>query len=216
MATTPRFLSDLAGTLLAGFRIGVNKLVAASGVITARNAADNADVELAASGFRAKGATYKTTVKAASSGQSADIAIELPAALGSNGQALVDDGTGTGKLVWATVSTGANAVKAEDQVIAFGSTSPVSIVALPAGSTVSKIVVDVETAFDGAPSLSVGLVGSTSKYMGTTDMDLAQVASFEVQPSIEEAGAVTPIVTYAAGGASVGSARVTVHWVLPG
>jgi hypothetical protein len=92
----------------------------------------------------------------------------------------------------------------------------VSIVVLPAGSTIERVMVEVETAFDGTPSLSVGVAGTTSKYMGTTDMDLSAIATFEVAPMIEEAGSVTPIVTYSAGGSTVGSARVTIWWVLPG
>lgn len=210
---TPRFLSDLAGTLLTGFRIGANKLLSASGVITARNSADNANVALAASEVRVLGASYKTTLQPAAS-QAADLALKLPGADGATNQALATDGAGN--LSFITVTTGANSVKAEDQVIPFGSTSPVTIVVLPAGATIQKVTVEVETAFNGTPSLSVGVVGTTSKYMGTTDMDLATAAIYEVNPMIEEAGAVSPIVTYSAGGASVGSARVTVQWVLPG
>jgi hypothetical protein len=212
--SVPRYLSDLAGTLLAGFRIGLNKFVSASGVITARDKADGNNVALAASELRVIGASYKTTLQPAASGQAADLALKLPAADGATNQAMVTDGSGN--LSFITVATGANAMKSEDQVIPFGSTSPVTIAALPGGVTIQKVTVDVETAFDGAPSLSVGVVGTTSKYMAATDIDLALVAIFEVSPMIEEAGAVSPIVTYAAGGATAGSARVTVQWVLPG
>ena len=53
--------------------------------------------------------------------------------------------------------------------------------------------------------------------MGATDMDLTTALStFETAPMIEEPGAVSPIVTYAAGGATMGSARVTIWWALPG
>ena len=214
MALVPRYISDLAGTMLASFKIGVNRLVASSGVITARNAADSSNVGLAASEVRVLGATYKTTLQPATT-QGADLALKLPGADGATNQAIVTDGAGN--LSFITVATGANAMKAEDQVIAFGSTSPVTIVSLPAGATVQRVLVEVETPFDGAPSLSVGLTGVTSKYMGTTDMDLtAAAATYEVAPMIEEAGAVSPIVTYAPGGATVGSARVTLSWALPG
>ena len=211
----PRYLSDLAGTLLAGFRIGVNKFVSAAGVITARDKADTANVAIAASENRLLGASFKTTLKSASVGQAADVTFEMPAALGAANQAMADDGTG--KLKFITVSTGANALKAEDQLIPYNSASPVTIIALPAGATIERVAVEVETVFDGTPSLSVGIVGTPAKYMGATDMDLTTALStFETAPMIEEPGAVSPIVTYAAGGATMGSARVTIWWALPG
>jgi hypothetical protein len=208
------YLSDLAGTLLSGFRIGLNKFVSASGVITARDKADAVNVAIAASEARLLGATYKTVLQPAASGQAADLSLKLPPADGATNQGIGTDGAGN--LSFITFATGANAVKAEDQVIAYNQSSPTTIVVLPAGATIQRVTVEVETAFDGAPSLSVGVVGTTSKYMGTTDMDLDVAAIFQVEPMIEEVGSVTPIVTYAAGGATVGSARVTVQWVLPG
>jgi hypothetical protein len=211
---TPRYLSDLAGTLWASFRVGLNRLVSASGVITARNAADSANVDIAAAAARLVNADGKKTTLSSATGLAADVAFKLPAADGATNQAMATDGSGN--LSFITVATGANAVKSEDQLIAFGSTSPVAIVVLPAGATIQKVTVEVETAFDGTPSLSVGVAGTPSKYMGATDMDLSTVAIFQVEPMIEEVGSVTPIVTYAAGSASVGSARVTVQWVLPG
>jgi hypothetical protein len=211
---TPRYISDLAGTLLSGFRIGLNKLVSAAGVVTFRNKEDTANVAVAASEARLLGATYQTTLAPASSGQTGNLTFRMPAADGSTDQAVCTDGAGN--FIFRTIATGANAVKCEDQVIAFGSASPVTVVALPAGATIQRVTCEVETAFNGTPSLSVGLVGTISKYMGTTDMDLAVAATYEVAPMIEEAGAVSPIITYSAGGATIGSARISLQWVIPG
>lgn len=208
-----RFLSDLAGTLRTAFRIGVNKLENVSGILTSRTNA-GADAPIAASQAQLKGTSFKTSLAAAASGQVADITFKLPAADGAANQAIVTDAAGN--LSFATVATGANAMKAEDQLIAFNQGATTNIVSLPAGATIEMVRTEVETAFDGTPSLSVGITGNTSKYMGASDTDMATLGTYEVAPMIEEAGAVTPIVTYAAGGATVGSARVTVEWVLPG
>jgi hypothetical protein len=87
----------------------------------------------------------------------------------------------------------------------------------PANATIQSVLVDVETAFDGtAPSLSVGVSGETSRYMGTTDLDLKTVAIYEVTPSYEEDG--TPeavIITYSADSSSEGSAIVYVTYSNP-
>lgn len=208
-----RFFSDLAGTLRTAFRIGVNRLENVSGILTSRTNA-GVDAPIAASQAQIKGASFATTLAAATSGQVANLTFRLPAADGATNQALVTDGAGN--TFFATVATGANTVKAEDQLVPFGSTSPVTVVALPAGATIMSVRVETETAFDGTPSLSVGLTGNTAKYMAASDTDLAVLGTYEVAPMIEEAGAVSPIVTYAAGGATVGSARVTVQWVIPG
>lgn len=211
-----RFLPDLVGTLQSYFRIaGIRLKNTADTLLSIRNKADTEYRDVAARGveLRLAAGTNKVALAIASE-PAGDLTLNLPVADGATNQALCTDGSG--QLSFVTVATGANAVKAEDQVIAFGSTSPVAIVALPAGATVQRVTVEVETAFDGTPSLSVGLAGDTAKYFGATDVDLATAAVYEAAPMVEEAGAVSPIVTYAAGSASVGSARVTVQWVVPG
>ena len=208
-----RFLSDLAGTLRVAFRIGVNKLENVSGILTSRTNA-GADAPIAASQAQLKGATFKTSLVAATSGQAGDLTFRFPAVDGATNQALVTDAAGN--LSFATVASGTNSVKAEDQVIAFNQGATTNIVVLPAGATIISVNVEVETAFNGAPSLSVGITGNLSKYLGSTDVDLATLGLYDVAPAVEEAGSVTPIVTYAAGAATVGSARVTVCWALPG
>lgn len=208
-----RYLSDLAGTLRTAFRVGVNKLENVAGILTSRTNA-GVDAPIAASQAQLKGLAFKTTLAPAAAGQVVDLVFKLPSADGATNQAIVTDAAGN--LSFASVALGANSMKAEDQLVAFNSVSPVTIVVLPAGATIQRVLVEVETAFDGAPSLSIGITGTPSKYMGTSDLDLSVAATYEVTPMVEEPTAVSPIVTYAAGAATVGSARVTVTWVLPG
>lgn len=208
-----RYLSDLAGTLRAALRIGVNKLENVAGILTSRTNA-GVDAPIAASEAQLKGATYKTALAPATAGQAADLSFKLPAADGATNQAMVTDGAGN--LSFATVATGANAVKAEDQIVNFGDSSPIAVVTLPAGAVIQRVVVDVETAFDGTPTMSVGVNAAPSRYMGTGDIDLNTVGTYEVSPMFEEAASEAPEIAYAAGGATVGVARVTVQWTVPG
>jgi hypothetical protein len=89
---------------------------------------------------------------------------------------------------------------------------------LPSGAVITAVRVVVDTPFNGAPSLSVGITGTTSKYMSSTQVDLTADAKtvFEVEPG-EPApgGAENLIATYAAGGATAGSARILVDYVIP-
>ena len=75
----------------------------------------------------------------------------------------------------------------------------------------------VDTAFNGTPTLSVGVSGTTSKYMASTQVDLTQAATtmMSVTPNLPAQGVETIIATYAAGGASVGAARMIVIFATP-
>jgi hypothetical protein len=81
------------------------------------------------------------------------------------------------------------------------------------------VEVVVDTPFDGtSPQLSVGISGTTAKYMGATANDLKAVAMtrFVAHPNHEPVGTTEAIiVTYAADSSSVGSARVLVTYSVP-
>jgi hypothetical protein len=89
---------------------------------------------------------------------------------------------------------------------------------LPANAVVSEIAVVVDTSFNGTPSLSVGITGTLSKYLSSTQVDLTQPATttFEIQPGMASVGTTEAIIfTYAAGGASAGAARILVSYSIP-
>jgi hypothetical protein len=213
-----RYISDLAGTLRSAFRIGVNKLINVSSVLTSQtNAGVNAPIAMSQVQLKAASAAGMVSLKSPDS-LATELAFTMPAADGSTDQALVTNASGV--LSFKTVATGSNAVKAEDQAVVHGDSGALPIITLPAGATVQRITVEVNTPFDGtgpAPSLSVGLVGSVSKYMSATELDLGVAGIYEVEPMIEEAGIVSPIVTFIQGGGhSAGAATVTLQWVVPG
>lgn len=208
-----RILSDLVGTLQSTFRLGAARIKVAAGALVARNAADTADYPVAASAIQHLASDGKKVVFQAKTGMSADLTLNLPTADGSSGQAIVTDANGN--LAFATVATGADAVKEVEKTVAYNSSSPVTVVTPPAYGRIVIVKVDVETAFNGtAPTMSVGVAGATSRYMGTTDIDLKTAGIYEVDAAYEEDD--TPdaiIITFNADSSSQGSARVTVQYV---
>lgn len=210
-----RILADLIGTLKTYFRFGNLRLKDNSGVLEAKNKADTAYANVAAAGLVLQGATSGVTTLTPADEQTESW--ELPDADGSTGQAMVTDGSG--KLSFATVATGSNAVKSETETVVFDASSPITIFTPPASAHILTVIADVETAFDATgASLSVGIAGTTTKYMGATDNDLAIAAVYEVSPNFEEDE--TPdavIITFSAGtGGSAGAAKVKVIYANPG
>lgn len=222
---------DLLGTTKAFFRIGFTgpRLKNSSGNLLIRNAADSGDVEATMSKLNVSGnsvdlnsdaagtgADWKYTLQRPSSGMGAAVTLTFPVDDGSPDQVLKTDGSGV--LSW----TSAAATDADDKIdtttLAFDSTSPVSMFTLPANAVIEKIQVIIDTAFDGTPSASVGILGTVSKYLASTDIDLTQAATtvFEVHPGVvAPSGTEALIVTYAAGGATAGSARFLVFYAIP-
>ena len=218
-----RFLSDLAGTLLNSFRIGLNRLISAAGVITARNKDDTEDVAVRAREFHIRdpnsGFVYRVTVPANSPAYlSGDLDFVLPPDNGSSNQALLTDGAGN--TYWGSVATGSNAMKSQEEVITPASGTSTSVFIPPQGAIIHRVVVGVETAFDGAPTIQIGVTGQTARYMQSTQNELDVISQiWENQPMYKEDDA-TPsnrevLITFAAGGATVGSARVVVTYSNP-
>ena len=91
-----------------------------------------------------------------------------------------------------------------------------SLFTLPANAIIDHVDVIVDTAFDGTPSLTVGVSGDTARYMGSGDNFLNEVAVWRTHPGIDaNVSTEALIATYSAGGATVGSARVIVAYAVP-
>lgn len=223
--------SDLWGTTKAYFKIGGTtgvRLKNNSGNLVVRNTGDSADAEVTASKVNVSGnvielnsdaagtgADWKATIQRASSGMTADLTLTLPVDDGTSGQVLSTDGSGV--LSWVSAGDTSLADKLNSTSLAFGTTSPLSLFSTGASDVIEYIEVVVDTAFNGTPSLSIGISGTTSKYAGTTDVDLTATdgTSFIIHPNQTAQGAEALIATYSAGGASAGAARITVHYATP-
>ena len=223
---------DALGTLLTKFQIGIGgvNLKNNSGNLLVRNSADNADAALTASQLNNSGdvivinsdasgsaADWSVTFGRPSSGMTGNTAFRLPPNNGTAAFVLQTDGSGN--TSWIANAGATNQGVTDTTALVFGSTSPIAMFTLPANASIKAVRVIVDTAFNGTPSISVGIAGTTSKYVASTQVDLLDVAGakiYEIYPNtIPVNNAENLIITYAANGATVGAARVQVDYVIP-
>jgi len=221
--------SDLLGTTKDYFKLGFTgvRLKNSSGNLLVRNTGDSADAEITASKVNVSGeslvinsdsagtaADWKITVQRPTSGMTADVALTLPVDDGTAGQVLSTDGSGI--LSWVSAGSTALADKVDTTTLAFGSTSPLALFSTGAADIINYIEVVVDTAFNGtAPTMSIGVSGTTSKYTATTEVDLKSTGSYLIHPAQIAQGIEALIATYVADASSAGSARILVHYCTP-
>ena len=222
---------DLLGTSLTSFQLGIAglRLKNSTAKIRARNAADNADAPLVGSVIAASGdfieinedaagalADWKYTVSRPAAGMTAALTLVLPPNAGTPGFALTTDGAGN--AAWSAVASGTDKQITDTTSIAFGSAASVAMFNLPIGGVIDTVKVVVDTAFNGTPTLSVGITGTLSKYLSATSVDLTAAATtvFEVTPGVPAPAAIEALLaSFAAGGATAGAARVLVSYSIP-
>jgi len=222
--------TDLLGTSLDFFRIGLNgiRLKLSSGKLVVRNSADTADAQVDASRFAASGTAidlntassssggnFPYTVSAPTTGMSAAVNLRLPPTLGSPGQVLGTDGSITS---WVSAASTASCLSVDTTTLNFNSAATVAMFSLPANAQVLKVRFIITTAFNTAATASVGVAGATSEFMGANQLALNSVAGdiYEVNPTVAASGsAKSLIITYAAAGATAGSAQVLVYYSIP-
>ena len=222
---------DLFGTTKSYFKLGFLgvRLKNLAGNLGVRNAGDSADAEVTASKVNISGdsidinsdaaeaaADWIYTLSRPVSGMIANVALVLPPDDGSPAEVLTTDGDGN--LTWEPVTGASPSIKMDTTSLGFGDVSPVAMFNIGAADIVERVKIIIDTAFDGAPSLSIGITGETSKYASATDIDLTQPAGtvMELNPAeLAPGGAESLIATYAAGGATAGAARILLHYGEP-
>lgn len=223
------YWSDLVGTVKATFKIGLAgvTLKNSAGNLLVRNSGDTADADVTVKKLFVSGdgielnsdaagsvADWKYVLQRPVSGMTEAVTLTLPTSDGSPGQVLQTDGTGA--LSWGNSSGASNAIKVDATALAFGSSSTVSMFALPVSSTVDHIDVVVDTPFDGTPTMSVGVNGgSASKYVPSSYIDLTAAAKtvFQIHPGEQPNGSQESLeIYYTSGSATAGSARVLVFY----
>lgn len=222
--------NDLLGTTKAFFRIGFTgpRLKDSGGGLVVRNAADSADGPATVSKLNVSGdvleinsdaagaaADWKFTIQRPAAGMTSAVVLTLPIDDGTPNQVLQTDGNGV--LSWANAGSTASSDKMDTTNLAFGTASPLALFSTGAGDIIDEIEIVIDTPFNGAPSLSIGIAGTTSKYASTTEIDLTQPAGtvLQLHPGLAAQGAEALIATYVAGGASAGAARILVHYGTP-
>mgnify|MGYP001806138249 CR=1 FL=1 len=223
------FWSDLVGTTLSFLRLGFAgpRLKDSAGHLVVRNAADTADAAITASAVNVSGdvlvlnsdatqaaADWTMTLQRDAANMTGNVTLTLPPTDGTSGQVLQTDGNGV--MTWVDAGSTTLALKVNTTSLTFGDSSPIAVMTLPANNIISAIDVIVDTAFDGTPSASVGITGTPSKYLSATALDLTGAARYSVHPDMAAPVANEPvIITYAAGGATQGSARVLIYYAEP-
>lgn len=221
--------SQIKGTLETGFRIGLlGPFLKASGNnILFRNPADTADVAITASTVNVSGDSLKLNSDAAgagadwqfdllrpTTGMTANQQFRFPPGNGSNGQVIVTDGAGNHS--YASAATTADKTTNEVTTFTFGTTSPLSLFTLPANAMIDEIDVYVDTAFNGTPSISIGVTGTVSKYAPASIIDLNTTGQYNIFPGVVPVGTTEALIaTYSAGGATTGTGRILIKYSIP-
>lgn len=218
---------DIIGTTLSYIRIGLTgglRLKNNSGVLEIKNGADSAFADLLAKVLKANDpdvvldADGNALTISRHSSQSGALQIIFPAAKGTDGQVFAQKAsTGSGVLEFELVSAASTASceKVDTTSLAFGTSSPLALFTTGAGDVITKIQVIVDTAFDGTPTVSIGVSGTASKYMPTSALDLTVAGVYEYHPGLAAQGSEALIATYSAGGATQGAARILVYYGTP-
>lgn len=224
--------TDLIGTTRSFFRIGFTgpRLKQSGTNLLVRNSADTADADATVATLRNSSDSLEINSDAADAGAdrkltlrknpaaTAALVVDFPPAKGTDGYVLRQKpGTAADVLELELVppTSGGMSLLVDTTSLGFGSTSPVTMFELSETAVIDKIQVAIDVTFDGTPSLSVGIAGQVSKYASATDIDLTATAPvvFEVHPGLPAPGAIEDLIaTYAAGGATVGSARIIVYY----
>ena len=98
---------------------------------------------------------------------------------------------------------------------AYDSSSPLNIgSALPANATVLRSRVKVDTTFDGTtPTLAIGISGSTTDIMSTTDNNLQTATLYVKNNWVEYVSSSQLIATITVSGASQGAGSILVEFI---
>jgi hypothetical protein len=226
-----RFISDLAGTALAYLKLGFAgvRLKNGSGNLLVRNTDDSADAEVTASKVNisgndvvlnsdaaGSGADWLYTLRRPSSGMTDAVVLTLPPDDGSPDQVLATDGSGN--LTFVSAASTAACAKFDETTLNFGDSSPVAMFTKPANAVSFRCLIYVKTAFNGtAPTLSIGVSGTTSKFVATTEVDLKSVGVYEIDMSdVDAVGSTEAVIaTYSADSSSAGQALIRYEYAVP-
>lgn len=224
---------DLFGTMMSYFKIGGTsgvRLKNSSGNLLVRNTGDSADAEATVSKLHisgdileinsdaaASGADWTMTLERPTSGMTAATRFILPTSPGTVGQVLASDGNTPTQTSWVSAASTAALTARDTTSLAFGASSPVTMFTLPANAVIEKVTVIVDTAFNGtAPTVTVGISGTATKYSGASDVDLKTVGQYIVHNSLVSVGTTEALIaTYAADSSSAGAARILVDYSVP-
>ena len=207
----------IRGTISSIFQLGIGatalQLKEVAGVLQLRNKADSAFVNASVGSLVLNdGGSNKLTLSVPT--LAGDLALNFPTTAGSAGQVLQTNGSGT--LSFVSAASTAACQTTDTTSLAFGTTSPLTLFTLPVNAVISDIRIVVDTPFNGTPTMSIGIAGTTSKYTGTGDCDLTAANEYQISPGLVADGTTNALIaTYSAGGSSAGAARLLISYSVP-
>ena len=210
--------TKIIGTQTGRFILGLTgvSIKNNSGVLDVKNTADSAYASVKAQAVTVFNNTagFGNTIQSGAT-QAANFTYTLPLDDGTPSQVLSTDGTGL--LTWVTAAATAHLWACDTTSIAFGSSATTVMFTLPANAVIDRVSIIVDTAFDGAPTMSVGVNGgSASKYAGSGDSLLTVADRYDVPNQQDAVGGTEALeFYYTAGGAIAGAGRVLVTYSVP-
>ena len=109
-----------------------------------------------------------------------------------------------------SAATDANTMSTQILPFSSGNTT---IGTVSATSRVTLVTIDVISAFNGSPSLTVGDSANASRLVANSDIDLSSAAVYTVTSSYEYAAETDIVAYYSAGGAASGSVKIAVSYM---
>jgi len=232
--------SDLQGTSLVKFQVGIGgqqlKSMSTSpsvASLAARNAADSNYAALRAflfmtfgndfelnSGAAGSGADWKMTFSRPSTGMTHALQFIFPGTDPTANQALTVASI-VGDVItlqWTTVAAGTDKIVVDTTTYTSGTGATVAMFTKPINAEILWISNVIDTQFDGAPNASVGISGTPAKYGPTTAWDLTapDKSRFTYHPNEPAIGSTEALIlTFSAGGATVGAGHVLTAYVIP-
>ena len=225
--------NDLAGTTNGSFLVGTaNIWKAITGGFAARNFADSADAKIQVSTLETSNDNILINYDATSTVndwtlllarnplQTAALTLQMPPSKGTDGFVLrqkASTASGVLELELAAAGSTSQCMAVDTTSLAFGTTSPLALFSTPASAVIHKVEVVIDTAFNGTPTLTIGITGTTSKYMASAQNLLTRPAgdAYEVNPKLPATAGESLIATYSAGGATIGAGRILVYYSVP-
>lgn len=187
------------------------------------NAAASSDVALTALSGSLSSATNQLVlgssnthpVTLSSGSPTATYTFTLPPTAGSNTQVLSTDGSGN--TSWVSAASTASLLANFTATVTYASTFPYTVDTLPANAVVDHVTVEHTVAWNGtSPSLSVGITGTTSQWVGTGDNFPSVAGRYNCYSYVAGTSAEPIIISAVPGsGASAGTSVVTVWYYVP-
>jgi hypothetical protein len=135
---------------------------------------------------------------------------------GNVGDVLTTDGTGN--LSWARAPVLSSLTNNRQVSMAYNSLAVVELVTLPVGSLVELVSIYVDSAYNGTPSISVGVTGSPEKYFQQSAIDLTVSDRWDASyrgMNVGVGGETVNIYYNNGGQATLGSLRVVIRYSVP-